>query len=136
MTHKDVEFHILNVTMKHLYDDFGMKYMLFIIDVTSHILNNNIYMTLRSLYTIVMTHNDGEFHILNVTMKQNLHDDFVMKYMLFIIDVTFHILNNNIFMTFIHNNGKNLKIPKKYFLTLHNCNYNTATQYRMVNHHR
>jgi hypothetical protein len=38
-------------------------------------------------------------------------------------------------MTFIHNKGKNLKTLKKYFLTLHNCNYNTAIQYKMVKHH-
>jgi hypothetical protein len=56
-------------------------------------------MTLRPLYTILMTHKDVEFHILNVTMKQDLHDDFMMKYTIFIIDVSFHILNNNIYMT-------------------------------------
>ena len=136
--HDTVEFHILNVllTMKDLHDDFMMKYTLFIIDVSFHILNNNIYMTLQPLYTIFMTHKDVEFHILNVTMKQDLHDDFMMKYTIFIIDVSFHILNNNIYMTFIHNKGTNLKIPKKYFLTLHNCNYNTAIQYQMVKHHR
>jgi hypothetical protein len=46
------------------------------------------------------------------SMKQDLHDDFMMKYTIFIIDVSFHILNNNIYMTFIHNKGTNLKIPK------------------------